>query len=353
MRRTKPPEFHSEVLLRDTDFAMLDRLLRSEAREHGLDLHDGHGRSTWCQTEWGEFGAKKRGGDVLIFARAHRPEWLAAMKETITDHVMAAMPGRALTMRWSSLADIGKPPANFSLARAGQARRISEDFVRLRLHSPDLTRLASEDSIHFRLLLPAPGDGRPEWPRVGANGQTNWPAGAKALHRPVYTIRKINAAEGWLDTDIYLHSGGRVTQWVLHGAGPFEVGLIGPSGGGIPRTAKLVLAADESGYPAIARIIEARPQAQGTVWLMGRRNDYPMPSAPNLEIFHLPEGADALPAILASAPPPADAFLWMAAEKGSIAAIRRILLQDPEHDPHLTHLSAYWSRPSADPASAE
>ena len=92
MRVTPLPEYQAEALLTDTDFAPIDAMLRQEAQEHGLDLHEGHGRSVWCQIETGEFGAKKRGANVLVFARAHRPEWLFGLQETIAHHLAEIMP---------------------------------------------------------------------------------------------------------------------------------------------------------------------------------------------------------------------------------------------------------------------
>ncbi|QEU09951.1 SIP domain-containing protein [Paracoccus yeei] len=342
MRVTPLPEYQAEALLTDTDFAPIDAMLRHEAQEHGLDLHEGHGRSVWCQIETGEFGAKKRGANVLVFARAHRPEWLFGLQETIAHHLAEIMPDKAQAMRWSSLADVGRLPPYFSFARVGEARRIARDFVRLRLHAPDLERLGTEDSIHFRLVLPPEGVAEPEWPRIAPNGQTVWPSGDRALHRPAYTVRAIDLQEGWLDTDIFLHRGGRVTDWVLAGPQGRRIGLSGPGGGGIPQAAQLILAGDETAYPAIARMIERRPDAQGEVWLLGARDDYPMPESPGLRRHHLPGGTAELVRILRADPPQPDSYLWMAAQKSGISALRQLLLAELGHDKALTHLAGYW-----------
>lgn len=344
MRISELPEYQSEATLSGADFALVDQVLRDEAVANGLDLHEGHGRSTWCETETGEFGAKKRGDDVLIFARAHRAEWLLSLQDTLVSHLAAILPEQTGAMRWSSLADLGKLPPYFNLARVGASWQVAQDFMRLRLHAPDLSRLATVDSIHFRLVLPPEGDDAPEWPRIAPNGQTIWPTGAKALHRPAYTVREINLDQGWLDTDIYLHDGGRVTQWVRDNPEGRQIGLSGPGGGGIAQAARLVLAGDETAYPAVARMIEARPDAVGEVWLLGARNDYPMPAAPHLTINHLPNGIAELGRILRETPPAADAYLWMAAEKSAITSLRKQLVTDQGHAKSLTHMAGYWSR---------
>lgn len=361
MRVTPLPEFQAEALLPATDFARIEALIRAEAGAHGLDLHEGHGRSIWCQIAMGEFGAKKRGENVLVFARTHRAEDLQGLQDLIVQHLAEILPRQAQAMRWSSAADVGRMPPNFSLARVGSSRRIGRDFLRLRLHGEGLSRLATPDSMHFRLVLPAPGDNAPDWPRIGANGQTVWPSGAKALHRPVYTVRAIDAGAGWLDTDIFLHPGGRVTDWVRSDPEGQQIGLSGPNGGGIPGAAHLVLAGDETAYPAMARIIESRPDARGQLWLLGATDDYPFPEAPGLIRRHLPEGMAALAPRLRADPPPAEAFLWMAGEKGRIAALRAELLDESDrhdasmgdearparaaslgHDRRQSHLAAYW-----------
>lgn len=343
MRVSEMPEFQSEALLNRADFALVDKMLRHEADEHGLELHEGHGRSTWCQTQMGEFGAKKRGDDVLVFARAHRAEWLFSLQETIVYHLAEILPEQTRIMRWSSLADQGKMPPYFTLARVGECRQIAQDFLRLRLHAPDLMRLATADSIHFRLVLPPEGDPAPQWPSIAPNGQTVWPSGDKALHRPAYTVREIDLDQGWLDTDIFIHQGGRVTDWAQANPQGRQIGLSGPGGGGIPQAQRLLLAGDETAYPALARMIEARPDAQGEVFLLGARDDYPMPASANLRLTHLPHGAAELGRMLRDAPPAADAYLWMAAEKSQITALRKLILNDLGHAKQLTHLAGYWN----------
>ena len=346
MRITPLPEFQSEALLPGQDFAPIERLIRDEAREHGLDLHTGHGRSIWCQVEMGEFGAKRRGDGVLVFARAHRAEWLAAMQQAISEHLARHLPAAA-ALRWPSTEDAGKPPGHFSLAQVVGVEPLCPDFLRVRLVAPDLHRLASEDSIHFRLVLPRPGDAAPEWPHLGAHGQIVWPSGDKALHRPVYTVRRIDAAAGWLDLDIFDHAGGQAARWARMAPPGQRIGLLGPSGGGIPQAARLTLAGDETAYPAIARILESRAgAAEGEVMLLGARADYPLPRPAGFRLRHLPGGAAALCALLRAEPPPPDSYLWMATEKFDIAAIRALALEGLRHDKARSHLAAYWSAQS-------
>lgn len=343
MRTTPLPEFQSEALLPDQEFAPIEQLIRAEAAEHGLELHTGHGRSVWCQVEAGEFGAKQRGNGVLVFARSHTAEALTAMQQAIHDHLAHHLPQVAAALRWPSARTAGQRPVNFSLAQLASVARLSQDFLRVRLTGAELQRFAGTESIHFRLVLPQPGNVAPDWPQTGANGQTVWPRGDKALHRPVYTVRAVNAVQGWLDLDIFDHAGGRAVDWARTAPPGASIGLLGPSGGGIPQAASLVLAGDETAYPAIARIVESRRDGDDTVvFLLGARDAYPMPRPPGLRLHHLPGGVPALAARLVQTPPAAHSYLWMATEKSGIEALRKLVFGPLGHDKALTHLSAYW-----------
>lgn len=347
MRTSPLPEFQAEASLPDTPFSPIETALRALAETAGLELHEGHGRSIWCALPQGEFGAKKRGEGTLFFARAHRPQDLPALQDR-----MAAVAGMALP--WSSGLDAGRFPPSFSLASVVSVTRISRDFVRLRLETTGLERLSHSDSIHFRLILQPAGTTRPEWPKIGDNGQVAWPSGEAALHRPPYTTRVVDVAAGWIDTDIFLHEGGRVTEWVLAAKAGDRIGLNGPGGSGIPEAPRLYLAGDETAYPAIARMIEARPDARGHLWLLGEKDDYPMPQAAGITVTHLPRDPAALLAALRALAAEEKAgfegaFFWMATERATVSKLRALLLDDLAIDPKSTHLSAYWSDPAAAP----
>lgn len=344
MRTTPLPEHQSEALLPQQDFAPIEHLIRAEAAARGLDLHMGHGRSIWCTLGMGEFGARKRGEDVLVFARAHRAQDLVAMQQAITAPLTRHLPQIAAALRWPGATEAGQPPANFTLARLVEARPIGAAFWRVRLQSAGLQRFSGDDSLHFRLVLPQPADPAPEWPMLGNNGQVVWPKGDKALHRPVYTTRAIDAGAGWLDLDIFDHPGGRAIAWARSAAPGAPAGLLGPSGGGIPQAAKLLLAGDETAYPALARILEARAQtATGDVFLLGASADYPFPPAPGFRLHHLPQGGAALAQRLLTDPLPRDCFLWVGTARAGIEALKAAVFGQLRHDTDQTHLSAYWA----------
>lgn len=339
MRVTPLPEYQAEAHLPVASFDLIDTALRAMAETRGYELHDGHGRSVWCALPEGEFGAKKRGDGVLLYARAHDAQGLVPMQ--------AAMDGIASDIalgpvRWIGVGDEGKPPQNFSLARVERVTQIAPDFMRLRLRGDRLDRLAADDSLHFRLIQPTAGDSAPEWPRIGPKGQTVWPMGEKALHRPVFTTRHIDAAAGWIETDIFLHDSGRSAKLARQIQPGTTLGLVGPSGGGIPIADRLVIGGDETAYPAIARILE-KTRANGEVWLFGKRVDYPFPAS-DLIINYLPNGEAELARLLIGAPPRPGTFFWIGTERSKLEPLRQTILGALNRPAKLTHLSAYWSQ---------
>jgi NADPH-dependent ferric siderophore reductase len=153
-----------------------------------------------------------------------------------------------------------------------------------------------------KLLVPRPEDPSPRWPAVARDGRVVWPAGALG-HRPA------------------------------------EV---------------LLLAADETALPAVARILaEADPATRGTALLevAGAEEEQEVPAPPGVVVRWLHRGTTApgestlLAEAVAALPRPAgDVFAWVGAESAAVRAIRADLrsrwgLTRSEH-----HAIGYWRR---------
>ncbi len=342
MRHDPAPPLQSEAALPGLPFAAIDALLRSEAEEHGLVLRSGHGRSTWCEVNGGEIGARTGPEGSILYVRAHDRDWLFTLQETMTAHLVEARPELAALLRWSGLPRQGALPPNFSFAHVESLTPIGRHFLRLRLRGDDLNRLA-RDMIHFRLILPPVGDTDPQWPATGETGQTVWPQGARALHRPAYTVRALDAAAGWLDTDIFIHDGGRTCDWARAVTPGARIGLTGPGGGGVPVVPDLLIGGDETAYPALARIIQAQsPDATGECWLLGHAGDYPLPRHDGIRVLHAPLGEERLAAQLARQGTTAER-IWIASEKSRIAPLRKAILDHLGIPKQAAHLAAYWT----------
>lgn len=181
----------------------------------------------------------------------------ARLIATLQDSATEIFAEAGLPVEWDRV-DAGALAPGLSLMRVVRVTQPSPGFIRVRLEGPEAGRFAT-GSLHFRLLLPP--EGRvPVWPRIGASGRTEWPAGADALHRPVYTVA--GHGPGWLDFDIFRHAASPTCDWALSVRPGAEVGIIGPGGGWCPASASLHLFGDETAWPAILRMLDL---AQGAV----------------------------------------------------------------------------------------
>ncbi|MEH0070932.1 siderophore-interacting protein [Pannonibacter sp. Pt2-lr] len=109
----------------------------------------------------------------------------------------------------------------------------------------------------MKLLLPPEGRA-PVWPKLAANGALILPEGPDGLHMRYYTLKETRKQAGEIDIDVVRHAGGAVSDWAEACREGDVIGLLGPSGFQHPPLAgPLLLAADGTGAPAVARMIEA------------------------------------------------------------------------------------------------
>ncbi|MBA4492656.1 siderophore-interacting protein [Paracoccus sp. S1E-3] len=333
MRHTPLPQFQAEAPVAIA-FDVLDQMLRDQAEQHGLALHSGHGRSTWVEIGQGEYGARRQGDGVIVFARANSRDWLFTLKEAATAHVAALGCVTAQALNWTGPEQAGAFPPNFSLGRVAWVRPLGTDFLRMRIDAGDIARLG-RDMIHFRIVLPQP-DGPTEWPRLSETGQAIFP---QDLHRPAYTVSAIDVDAGWLETDIFVHDGGRICDFASRTEAGTELGVMGPGGGGVPLAGRLLIGGDETAYPALARIIAAQaPEARIDCHLFGVSADYALPAHPGLRLTHSPAGEADLAATLTEI---GAEKVWIATEKGRLQPLKQAVLRHIPKD--RSHLAAYWN----------
>ena len=209
----------------------------------------------------------------------------------------------------------------------------------------DVSRF-SDDAIHFRLGIPPAG--RPaQWPTLGENGATQWPKGADALHLPVYTARHVVPETGTLCFDLFAHEGGRTMAWAETVTPGAEVLVTSPGGGGCRIPTKVQGFADETGFPAVARILEANPDLEGCFTLFANRDgtDYPLPAHKGVQIKYANPGTQGDMAETAKATIAADqpTFLWFAGERTQSSAVRTAWRQ-AERSARDAYISAYWQK---------
>lgn len=211
-----------------------------------------------------------------------------------------------------------RPNVRLTIATVEHCLQISPSFRRVRLRG-DFTAFVT-GGLHFRFMFGPPGAA---WPTLGAEG-LDWPGGAPAWHRPAYTVRRLDPGGAWIDVDIFLHDGGRVTGWTEGLKGGEEVGLTGPGGGGIGQGGWQGLIGDETALPVVLRMIKALPaNARGRAFIR-------VPHADDAQEVAVPPGfrldwvtGTPLVDLLDRLDPPAgDRFVFFAGEKAEAEQAR-------------------------------
>lgn len=326
-------------------FAPLRQVALAEAEEHDLEILRDSEAGLSVQTYYGRICFAPSESGTCAEIRAPQTDFLQTLKDSLIHQISAVSPDVAQSIRWSDAAFAGQLPANARLMSVTGVERLDGDFLRVTLQG-DVSRFTL-DAIHFRLGIPP--EGRPViWPAIGPNGATQWPKGADALHLPVYTARHVRPDRGELVFDLFRHDGGRAMHWAETTGPGAEVLVTGPGGGGCRVDTEILGFADETGFPAVARILEANPGLAGRFTLFPGRQEgaaYPMPAHSGVEIEYAEPGTQALMAKTALAAisggkPP---FLWFAAERSQATQVRAAWRKSGRAARD-AYISAYWQR---------
>lgn len=221
--------------------------------------------------------------------------------------------------------------------------------------TPNLLRLTLAGELegfgngHTIKLLILP-EGVTELPRPG---ETPDPSARPTVR--TFTVRAVDRETGELTVDMVVH-GGFAAQWALSAEPGTPVGVVGPLGGTLPHAAgPYLIAGDHCALPAIARWLEELPgEATGHVYIEvpGPGDEVPLTHPQGVEVtwLHRPgaagEGTLLQGAVLASPALPVtpDTFAWVAAESGTVLALRRHLREDRGLPARQTLLAGYWKR---------
>ncbi|MEM1429096.1 MAG: siderophore-interacting protein [Pseudomonadota bacterium] len=334
-------------------FAAMRQMILAQAKASNLRvLEDASGLLT-VETAHGLIGLRTgSAAETAGMVAARDEKWLFVLKNAVVQQMRHAMPEVAEAIRWSDADAAGALPPNFLFVRAVEVARLGPVFLRVTLEAEDFSGYG-DDAIHFRLVQPPLG-AEPEWPSVAPNGSTVWPDGPGAPHKPVYTARSVDHATNRLVTDVYDHPGGRTIAWaqeVLNGErGRHVVGLVGPSGGGLLQAERVLMASDETGFPAAARLLENLPDgATGTVLLEaedGAACDYPIDAPPGIDLRWLAraDGACLADAALQALPDHRGGKVWFAGERQEARRLREAAKAAGWESGDL-RISGFWAAP--------
>ena len=164
-----------------------------------------------------------------------------------------------------------------------------------------------------------------------------------------YTPRRFDAAARELTIEFAVHSEGRAAQWAAQARPGQQVTIGGPRGSFIIPTDYdwHLLVGDETALPAINRRLEELPAGSRAIVVLqvadvADRRD--LGSAADIELQWV-ESADAmLDAVRALDLPGGDGYAWCAGEAGSMASLRRLLVEEKGMDRHAMRVAAYWKR---------
>lgn len=346
---TVRPDFplHAETLLPQLQFASMKMVLLHQAQEHDLPVIENSETRLTVETHHGCLSFAQADEGIRVTASATQQDWLFMLKEGLVEQLTHFVPDVAAALRWSDAEQSNGLPPNFHFVTVQSVKPVGAAFLRIRIKASGLSSF-QDDAIHFRLVLPPAGLDEVEWPRVSENGSTLWPKGDKALHRPVYTTRWIDHQQGLMDFDVFLHDGGRVTEWANTVKPGAQVAVVGPGGGGIPDTDQILMFADETALPAAARILETLPEhTHGHVTLKvanGAYCAYPLTAPAGVSVTWLDSASGASLAdiaLKAHADFPT-LFLWFACEKTEVQKVRATF-KDRGGNPAQAYIAAYWT----------
>ena len=320
-----------------------DALVKREGRDTVILLGQGRAR---LRTEDGCLSVAIEAPDLAA---------LQELKRAIASHVVEFAPAdAAMAIAWTGDGSAPALPPDFRILTVTGTQMLSPHMKRLSFSGEDLARYASLEALHVRLFLPPAGITEPAWPMLGADGLLQMPAPDQRPAVRKYTIRRIDVAAGTLSIDFVLHGdAGPGSAFAMRARPGDLVGMAGPGGRGLRAAGRYVFLCDETGLPAVARMLEnLPPEATGVAFIevadAGEQQPLVAPAGFGIRWLHRADPAAdglSLGSIvdgLAWDEEGADIYLWSATENGTFrhirAAARRRLR--PDKDQHL--VVSYW-----------
>jgi NADPH-dependent ferric siderophore reductase len=348
------------TLFAETTIALAEpEAVLSPLCDHLLD-HDARIRREPDETVilLGQGQAKLRVGDGLLAIAIEAPDLasLQELKRAIASHVVEFAPsGEKPAITWTGDGQAPSLPPDFRVLTVTATEQLSPHMKRIHFSGENLARYASLEALHVRLFLPPSGLVEPAWPMLGPDGLLQLPPPEQRPAVRKYTIRQIEAASGTLAIDFVLHDdAGPGSAFAARTRAGDRIGMAGPGGRGLKNAGRYVFICDETGLPAVARMLEAlRESAQGLalIEIADRNEELPLAAPAGIAIRWLHRDArkpggrspllEAFDALAWDADGP-DLYLWSATEHDVFRQIRSAAKERLRvgHDQHL--IVSYW-----------
>ncbi len=340
--------FQSEAIISGASYLDLKDIVIEKASYFGFEYEElAELQKIRVKLLTSEVSFSNKGEHVGLSLTATNLNSLCIMKEFIHNRLLDTMPKASQSLTWLDGQKAGDLPKNFRFASVLSSKKLGLNFIRVRLQAQNLEDF-SKHQIHFSFVLPKIDEKSPLWPVVDKQGRTVWPKGEKKLHRATYTVIHLDLQAGWFEVDVFVHEGGRTNQWASQAQPGDIIGITGPSGRALPNCAqKMLIAGDETAYPAIARLINILPStSQGSVVLVGNGLiDYPMPVHDNFSVKHVDRTSDyeEFTQSLKTVPQvDSDTQVWLACESKEIQAVRNHFYTEIGIDKKSSYIAGFW-----------
>ena len=179
-----------------------------------------------------------------------------------------------------------------------------------------------------------------------------FPAPDGEVVRRDYTPRRFDAAACELTIEFALHGDGPAARWARTARVGQRAVVAGPRGSMIiPMDYDWqLLAGDAAALPAIHRRVEELPPGARAIVVaqVDEADRRELRSAANLDLRWVASAEELLAAIHALALPAGEGHAWAAGEAGTMAQLRRVLIEDRHHPKESMRVAAYWKRGAAE-----
>jgi NADPH-dependent ferric siderophore reductase len=296
---------------------------------------------------------------LVMRANAPDRDGLARIKDLLATAVQVYAKEESPEIVWTGDLSGETSLAQFREMTVIEVRDLTPHMRRIRLAGQDLGRFAKFGGMHIRMLFPTGEVPDPLWPILGDNGLPVWPADDRRPVARVYTIRALDVAKGIMDVDFLVHPGDSVgSAWAMQAAAGMKVGIMGPVGRPVRQAEWYVMGSDETGLPALARLLETLPaQTRGVAFveIADEGEKQQIDNATGIELHWLtrdgvPAGEDKLLAEAVRSvawPQDGSAFGWFAAEAGAARIVREYWRDTLGLGRDRTLAAAYWRRGAA------
>jgi len=296
-------------------------------------------------------------GRLRMSAQAAEREGLARVKDLLATAVQVYAKAESPVIRWEGDLEDETRLAPFREMTVTGVRDLTPRMRRVRLAGEDLHRFARFGGMHVRMLLPTKAVPDPDWPTLGANGLAAWPPEDRKPTARAYTIRRLDVAGGWMDVDFLIHEGESVgSRWACAARAGMTVGIMGPVGRPVTMDAQwYVLGADETGLPALSRMLETLPPATRGIAFLEVADEAERQAIDNRTgielrwIFRdgIPAGRDdrlARAVLAVEWPRDVACFGWFAGEADAAALVRDTWRNERALGRDQTLTATYWRR---------